>query len=65
MHQNKYEDASTAEVATSSTEDIRKEITKFIEIMLTTKTQPRDGYRKLLEFTLLTLGGLLLHGNRF
>ena len=65
IDQAKYGDASTDEVAASSVEDIQQEMIKFIEVVLTTETQPRDDYRELMELTLLFLGRSPSRGTRF
>ena len=65
IDQDKFEDASTDEVATSGIEHVREELKEFIERALTTETQPRDNYRELMELTLLFLGGSPSRGTRF
>lgn len=64
IDKEKFEDASTDDLAEESVGAVRNDLTNFIEKALL-ETQPRDDYRELLELASIFLGTSPSRGVRF
>ena len=64
INKNAFEDAKTDQNMAKSLGDINGDITDFIKTKLL-EVQPRNDYRKLLELSLIVLGGIPIRGIRF
>ena len=65
IDKDRYEDSSTDEKAAKGVNDIKDELIRFIHTVLEQDKQPRDGYRELMEITLIFLGDITQKPIRF